>query len=189
MPRNSQLDSPEELYKYGGLLWQPVFKTDDQRGRRLYTMHGPYCNSCRGDVKSQDEASSLEARCPVCGKSYNLSSSVSESRQQAHAAFQAKLRENFQVISLELPPDVIVHKDENEEYWIEARLGQKNGKLMGIVYMGKKLAEQTKQDYVQMFVDIEDQQLRFDKGNKNPLKLLSRIEAEFEESQTEVTKK
>lgn len=189
MPRNSQLDSPEELYKYGGLLWQPVFKTDDQRGRRLYSMRGPYCSSCRADVKSQDEASSLEARCPVCGKSYNLSSSVSESKQQAHAAFQAKLREDFQVISLELPPDVIVHKDQNEDYWIEARLGQKNGKLMGIVYMGKKLAEQTKQDYVQMFVDIEDQQLRFDKGNKNPLKLLSRIEAEFEESQTEVTKK
>lgn len=189
MKSNRKYDFPKKLYKHSSLLWQPAYVTTEKHGRLLHTMNGPFCTSCRASVKSSNETESLEAKCLSCGKEYALSIPLHPSKELAHVAFEAKLRENFEVISLDLPPDAIIDRDENEKYWIEARLGQKNGKLMGLVYMGEKLPNQTKKDYVQMFADIDDQQLRFDKGNKNPLKLLSKIEAEFEDSKTEVKKK
>jgi hypothetical protein len=189
MSDDRNFDYPQELYKHNLLLWQPVFVTTSKHGRQLHNVNGPYCTSCRASVKSQDENHSLDAKCQNFGKDFTLTIPLVPAKQQAYVAFEAKLREYFQVISLELPPDVILDKDENDKYWIEARLGQKNGKLMGVIYMGEKLPEQTRRDYVQMFTDIEDQQIRFDKGNKNPLKLLSKIEAEFEESTNVVEKK
>lgn len=40
---------------------------------------------------------------------------------------------------------------------------------MAVIYMGKKkIGKQTKKDYVQMFIDIDDQQVRFDKGRVLP---------------------
>ena len=189
MADERKFDYPKELYKYGAFLWQPVFVTTGKHGRQLHNVNGPYCTGCRATVKTQDPNHSLTARCQNCEKDFKPPMPLNPLKQQAYIAFEAKLKENFEVISLELPPDVIVDRDENDEYWIEARLGQKNGKLMGLVYMGEKLSNQTKKDYVQMFADIDDQQMRFDKGNKNPLKLLARIEAEFEESTTTVDKK
>lgn len=182
-------DSPSELYKYGGFFWQPEFITTTRHGRKFHNMHGPFCGTCRASVKFVDDEHSTNATCQNCEKNYQAKVPISLLSQRAQVAFQAKLRENFKVESLELPSDVIMHKDENDNYWVEARLGQKNGKLMAVIYMGEKLPNQSKQDYIQMFADIEDQQIRFDKGNKNPLTLLSKIEAEFEDSAISVAKK
>lgn len=184
-----KIDYPNHLFKFSSLLWRPQFVTSDRQDRHFSGIRGPYCNVCRADIGTDDPNNSKKAWCKNCDKQYELSYPITELTQKAHIAYDATLKKDFEVISLELPPDVILDKDENDKYWIEARLGQKNGKLMGVIYMGEKLENQTKKDYIQMFVDIDDQQIRFDKGNKNPLKLLSIISAEFEESKVITQKK
>lgn len=55
---------------------------------------------------------------------------------------------------------------------------------MAVIYFGEKAkGVQDKKDYVQSFVDLEDEQVRFDKNNKNPMKLLAKLTAEFPESE------
>lgn len=91
---------------------------------------------------------------------------------------------------MDLPPTLVKAEDENEDYWIEARLGQKQGKLQGIVYMGKKTkGSQKKTDYAQIMIDPEEEQVRFDKGNKNPMDLLANITVDFKESIVKQTAK
>lgn len=60
---------------------------------------------------------------------------------------------------------------------------------MGLVWMGEKLKEQSAKDKVQFFFDFDDEQIRVDKGNMPPMKLLSKFEAEFEGSEVKVIKK
>ena len=59
---------------------------------------------------------------------------------------------------------------------------------MAIVYFGERVAEQQKNDYSQVFLDFDDEQLRFDKTNKNPMKLLAKLTAEFPDSVTDLKK-
>ena len=179
----------EKLFKCKSFWWQPEMKITDKEGERLHNIIGPFCSVCKARLESDDDNLNLKANCLNCGKKYSLEFPLSVLKQRARIAYEAKMKEGFELISLELPPDVIVDKAENKDYWIEARLGQKGGNLMAVVYMGEKLGKQTKKDYVQMFVDIEDQQVRFDKGNKNPLNLLSKIEVGFSESKTIIERK
>lgn len=48
--------------------------------------------------------------------------------------------------------------------------------------MGRKVKDQSKKDYVQIILDPEEEQMRFDKGNQNPMELLAKIEVEFQKS-------
>ena len=184
-----KFDRLEKLFKFKSFWWQPEMKITGKEGKRLHNTIGPFCSACKAKVKSDDENHSLKAECLNCSKKYNLEYPLNVLKQRAYIAYEAKMKEGFKLISLELPPDLIIDKAENKDYWIEARLGQKNGNLMAVIYMGKKLGKQTKKDYVQMFVDIDDEQVRFDKGNKNPLNLLSTVEVNFSESKTVIEKK
>jgi hypothetical protein len=90
------------------------------------------------------------------------------------------------VYSLDLAPTKVIDEDkEDENYWVQAKISEKNGKRMAVVYFGERIkGKQEKSDYTQVFLDFEDEQLRFDKTNKNPMKLLAKLTAEFPESKT-----
>src|SRR3989344_5375431 len=82
-----------------------------------------------------------------------------------------------------------VAEAEDENYWVQARISEKNGKRMAVVYFGERIeGKQEKNDYTQIFLDFEDEQLRFDKTNKNPMKLLAKLTAEFPSSTTALKK-
>ena len=128
--------------------------------------------------------------CAKCEKTYTRKKDHSATLREVRALWEGFLTLKQPVHSLDLPPTKVVDEDkEDENYWVQARISEKEGKRMAVVYFGERVrGKQEKTDYAQVFLDFEDEQLRFDKNNKNPMKLLAKLTAEFPSSTT-VTKK
>lgn len=169
---------PEMLYKFRGLLWQPVQETRPRTGEITYDVEAmPYCPKCKAKLTQRSE---YDVYCDLCEEYYKAEPSTSHVAGLASKAFNAKIKEGWKIETLDLPPGVVKSEDENDDYWVEARIGQKDGKKMAIVYFGeKKRGEQSKKDYSQVFLDFDDEQMRFDKGNKNPMEVIGKLKAEF----------
>lgn len=75
-------------------------------------------------------------------------------------------------------------KFKDDSYFIVGKIGQSNGKRTAVLYMGEIKDKQEQKDKVQIFTDIEDGQIRFDKSNMNPVQLLTKITVEFKDSKT-----
>lgn len=172
---------PEKLYKFRGLLWQPVHSVTHTTGNTNDDVESmPYCPKCKAKLTQQSE---YDLRCELCEISYTAKPSIAYIAGLASKAYNAKLKEGWKVEILDLPPGIIKSEGENEDFWIEARLGQKDGKLMAVVYFGdKKKSEEGKKAYSQVFIDFDDEQMRFDKANKNPLEIIAKLKAEFPNS-------
>jgi len=167
------------MFRYKGVLWEPFHRTVVSIGDKRLSINGPFCLDCRVTIKFS-HTNANEGECPKCGRQYKLEKGHEDLRGLAHLAYEGKLREGFEVISLDLPPSVIESRDENEDFWVEARLGQKDGKLMAVIYFGDKSRNgESKKSYSQVFIDFDDEQMRFDKANKNPLEIISKLKAEF----------
>lgn len=174
---------PEELFKIFGVLWQPIKNSSGNE----WIHHEPLCPnvSCH---RSLDKNISNEWYCLKCDKSYKLPTNLGQIDAMSIKAEVEKLWEghktlNHKIYSLDLPPTKVVDEAEDENYWVQARISEKNGKRMAVIYFGERITgKQDKKDYVQVFLDLDDEQLRFDKTNKNPMKLLCKLTAEFPDS-------
>ncbi len=175
----------------GGVLWLPFYREILNLGRKDVELRGPLCPECltQMDFESSETKTKLKCINPQCNKKVELPQELDQFRQVAHRVTEGKLREGIQIISLDLPPGLVKAESENENYWIEARISQNKGKLMGLVYFGRKIdGKQNKKDYAQVFLDFSDEQMRFDKGNMHPIQELTGIQAKFEHSSTNVTR-
>lgn len=173
----------EELFIHKGLFYEPSYKTHLAIDRTDLHIGGPICPKCRGLMRYKNETQTLGGLfCIVCNFEFANEKDIESLRGDAHQAYEAKQRQTLKVISLDLPPGAVKAENENEDYWVEARIGQREGKLQGMILMGRKVKNQTRKDYVQIILDPEEEQMRFDKGNQNPMELLSRIEVEFQKS-------
>ncbi len=174
----------EEHFIYKGLVYEPYYRTRVGSGYLQLNIRGPFCPKDRADLVYENESHPLEGLiCTVCSYDNKPGKDAPTLREEAHKAYEAKQRQKINLISLDLPPTLVKAENENDDYWIEARLGQKLGKLQGVIYMGRKLkGAQKKTDYSQIIIDTEEEQMRFDKGNKNPMDLLSSIKVEFKNS-------
>lgn len=169
---------PEKLYKFKGLLWQPVHSVSHRTGHISDDIESlPFCPKCKAKLTQR---SSVDLHCDLCEKYYKVEPDIDTIRQRAYIAYHAKLKEGFVVESLDLPPEIIKSEDESDDFWVEARLGQKDGKLMAVIYFGdKRKSGEGKKAYSQVFLDFDDEQMRFDKANKNPLEIIGKLKAEF----------
>lgn len=178
-PNIRRVESAEEMFRYKGVLWEPYYRSVVTIGEKRLNIRGPFCLKCRVSIDFP-QSNGMQGSCPNCGTNYALEKGYGDLRQLAHIVYEGKLREGLTVISLDLPPEAVKASDEDDNYWIEARLGQKNGKKMAVVYFGeKKHGDQSKKDYSQIFIDFDDEQMRFDKGNKNPLEIIGKLSVEF----------
>jgi len=57
-----------------------------------------------------------------------------------------------------------------------------------MVLIGEKKNDQGKKDYTQIFLNLDNEMVTFDKTNKDPIKLLAEAKAEFINSTTEIKK-
>lgn len=169
---------PETLYKFRGLLWQPIHSINRARGTENADVESiPYCPKCKAHLTQQSE---YDLHCDLCDIHYEAKPSISHIAQLASKAYNAKLKEGWSIVTLDLPPGIIKGQDENDDFWVEARLGQKDGKLMAVIYFGdKRRKEDGKKAYSQVFLDLDDEQMRFDKANKNPLEIIAKLKAQF----------
>jgi hypothetical protein len=182
--KNIRREPVEEHFIYKGLIYEPRYTTRMNSGYLQLNIRGPFCPEDRADLIYKDESQPLTGlSCSVCSKEFQSKKDTQTLRESAHRAYEAKQRQKINIISLDLPPTIVKAETENEDYWIEARLGQRQGKLQGLIYMGKKIkGKQMKTDYSQIMIDLEDEQVRFDKGNKNPMDLFAYIEVEFKKT-------
>jgi len=178
-------DYGDKLFKSNGVLWLTVI---NQRGSE-FVGHTPLCPSsnCHMPLTEKDKNNYF---CPNCNKVYPCPLGCSETHRRAQALWEGYQTLQLPIYSLDLPPTKVIDEDkEDENYWVQARISEKDGKRMAVVYFGERVKDkQTKEDYVQIFLDFEDEQLRFDKSNKNPMKLLAKLTAEFPQSITEIKK-
>jgi len=143
-------------------------------------------DSCHTPLKQEKG----EWRCIKCEKNYPCKKDYQTDVQDANDLWEGHKTLDWPVYSLELPPTKVAAGNEDENYWIQARIGEKGGKKFGVIFFGEKVrGEQSKTDYAQVFLDLEDEQLRFDRGNKNPMKILCKLTAEFQDSIIEQKKK
>lgn len=168
----------ESLYKAFGVLWQPHYERSDYS----WLVEQPLCpnESCHTPL---DSSSDNNWHCIKCNKYYPCNRDFTVDRNNAQKMWEGYKTLDWTVYSLELSPTKILSNDEDENYWVQARLTEKSGKRVAVIYFGEKIrGEQNKTDYTQLFIDLEDEQLRFDKNNKNPMNILTKLTAEFKNS-------
>ncbi len=184
-----------KLFKAHGVFWEPIDSTYGD----TFLGDNPFCSNdaCRSPLAQANLGTSKTGQyihgwlCTTCGKEYECpGNDYQELIRKVNRTFEGHKRLGHEIYSLDLAPTQIKDDAEDENYWVQARLGEKNGKRMAVIYFGEKIkGKQNKDDYVQSFIDVEDEQLRFDKNNKNPMKLLVRLEAEFPNSTVEIKRK
>ena len=173
----------EKLFKAYGVLWRS-YSTGHGRS---YIVDNALCRNqdCQTTLKPKGDAH----YCVKCDKNYPYKVSHVIDRESVEKIWEGHKTLDWRIYSLELPPTKIVGEDEDENYWIKVKLSEKSGKRMAVIYFGEKKKNQDKTDYSQVFVDFEDEQIRFDKNNKNPMKILCKFTAEFPNSEIRQRKK
>lgn len=175
---------PDKLFKSFGVLWHTAY---DRHGHEHPT-GALQCivEGCRYMLEAKGDNIFY---CESCSREYKLPFEHQKTRNIVQRKLDGYNSLHKEVISLDLPPTKVTSRNEDDNYWVEARIGEKNGKRQAVVYFGEKVETQSKTDYSQLFIDFEDAQVRFDKGNKNPLKILASLTAEFPDSIVEIKKK
>lgn len=179
-------DNTTNLYKAMGVLWS-VAISNFRLGDGEYISF-PICPNPTCHIRLDNKTDS-DLYCANCRKVYPIGMPFSEAHSFVQKKFEGYKTFDHPIYSLDLPPTKVIDEDnEDENYWVQARIVEKDGKKMAVIYFGEKKKIQKKKDYVQMFVDFEEDQIRFDKGNKNPMQLLAAIRANFQETSIEVKK-
>ncbi len=174
----------KRLYKSHGVLWMPVIAPNGV----AFIGDNPLCpNQNCHNILDKELNSYL---CVKCDKKYECKKDHRQIRKDVEKAWHGYLTLDYTIHSLDLPPTKVIDEAEDDNYWVQARLGEKNGKRMAVIYFGEKIkGKQTKDDYSQIFLDFEDEQFRFDKNNKNPMNLLAKLTVEFPSSLLKVERK
>lgn len=170
----------DKLFKSEGVFWIEV---EGSRGQ-AFIADTPLCAvvGCHAPLVIHSD----HYYCDACGKKYARSGDHSTVVNLVRRKWEGYQTRDFKVISLDLPPTKVVDEDnQDDHYWVQARISEKDGKRMAVVYFGEKThGKQNKDDYAQVFIDFDDEQMRFDKTNKNPMKILGKLTADFKESST-----
>ena len=104
-------------------------------------------------------------------------------RELVNRKYEGWLLMSAQVKSLDLLATSVISEDQDDNFWIRAKLGEKDGKRQAVVWIGDRRNKSGEK--IQIMIDIEDEQLRFDKTDKNPSELIAGVKVAFKESTTE----
>lgn len=154
----------------GGYYWEPL---------------GPYCPICKTELFPR--SGTYFCANTSCNKDFKLSRLLDLTKQVVTRLFEAKKRTDFPIVSLDLPVGRVSDRKEDENYWVEARLGQKDGKKTAMVLFGDKTMKEEGRS--QLFIDIDDGQMRFHANDAHPTSVACRVTIEFKDSITTIEKK
>ncbi len=125
--------------------------------------------------------------CFKCSRKLSITKEYEQLRSEVELKYQGSKLWDAETINLDLLPTKIAARDEDENYWIEAKLGQKDGKRTAVILIGER--KNSSGDKAQFFVDVDDELVRFDKKDKHPMELLTTVKVEFINSKHEIKKK
>jgi hypothetical protein len=177
----------DKLYKSQGMWWSVKNYHDINPSH----VDGPYCSNCYTDLEYPEQAHTSGfvdddwkggLICPSCKKEHPMTDSLWEMKTNVARQYTAFKRSTIPKESLDETPTAVKVRDQDEKYFIAAKIGEKDGKRVGVVYFGDKNKDQSKQDYSQIFIDLDDEQVRFDKSNKFPKGIITKMKVEFPNS-------
>ncbi len=184
----------QPLDKTFGLLWDvdPSVNEDfmiELPGEEVRNkVEGPFCPRCNRDLsRIQSETGTSAFVCNKgCGFEKSVPLDLEALRDEVLELHNAKVRAMREVISLDLPPTKIdAQYNEDEDYFLSARITQKDGRKLLVVYAGeKKKGKHDPKDYSQFFIDLDQKQIRYDTGNKMPEEFIATFVCELRDNKT-----
>lgn len=172
------------IFESDGLAW--VVEQSDYRSDRDFIAYA-ICPTKKCNVRITFNPGERESVCTKCGRKLVIPKEYEQLRTEVELKYQGSKLWNAEIVNLDLLPTKIAARDEDENYWIESKLGQKDGKRTAVVFIGEKSS--TSGEKAQFFIDIDDELVRFDKNDKHPMKLLALVKVEFINSNHEIIKK
>ena len=179
--------SGKTFYKFGGFWWTSYVHEPTTSG-----IEGPFCLECYADLYiPEDELLEFfdygvaeqvwtgKLICELCSREHDLEETILGIKHLVALKLKSNFRATLDKIALDEPVTHVKVRDQDDEYFLSAKIGQKDGKRIGVVYFGEKNKDQSKKDYSQIFIDLDDEQVRFDKSNKHPKDILAKFEVEF----------
>ncbi|MBP7740635.1 hypothetical protein KA089_00435 [Candidatus Woesebacteria bacterium] len=156
-------------------------------------MDGPLCphmldakRNCLSGL-SGVSIESTEATCDVCESKYTLPIPFQKFRDVAKKAYEGYL--NFvqsgnKIVTLDSGYSSVAKDQANKgNKWVKVFWSQKNGRNMAIIYC---IDRDDNGDKVQIFADMEREELRYDANDIPPGKVLAKIKAEFKNTEINV---
>lgn len=148
-------------------------------------VEGPYCPKCRRQMYlTHDGHTSCEFTCSgTCAFKKKYPYPHTELLNEILEQHNAKARSLREVVNLDLPPTKLeVAYDQDNDYFLSARITQRDGRRLLVVYAGeKKKGKNTPKDYSQFFIDLDQKQVRYDTTNQMPEEFLATFVAEFKD--------
>lgn len=173
-----------KVFESDGLAW--IVEQSDYRQDRSYIGHA-VCPTKRCHVRISFNQGDRVAICLKCSRKFTITKEYEQLRGEVELKYQGSKLWDAEIINLDLLPTKIAARDEDENYWIESKLGQKDGKRTAVIFIGEKNSKIGEK--AQLFIDIDDELVRFDKNDKHPLKLLAAVSVEFINSMHKINKK
>ena len=172
------------VFKSEGLLWIVERKDVVHIGSEgRVSIHHAACPKEEIRVKLDYDEETNKLTCESCGFFKELNRPYQHLRELVNKRYQGWLLQSAEVKSLDLLSTSVTANDEDENFWIRAKLGEKDGKRQAVVWIGDKRSKGGEK--TQLLIDIEDEQLRFDKTDKNPSELISAVKVVLKDSITE----
>lgn len=171
------------VFKSEELLWVVEKKDAVRFGEPRGSIHHAACPKEEIRVKLDYDDTSNELKCASCGFTKKLDRSYQDLRELVNKRYHGWLLRSAEVKSLDLLSTSVTDKNEDDNFWIRAKLGEKDGKRQAVVWIGDKRNKSGEK--IQLLIDIEDEQLRFDKTDKNPSELITAVKVVLKDSITE----
>lgn len=175
---------PTKVFESDGLAWiveQSDFRID--RDSIAYAL----CPTKNCRVRINFGPGIREVTCFKCGRKFVIEKEYEQLRAEVELKYQGSKTWDAETINLDLVPTKVTARDEDENFWVEVKLAQRDGKRTAVIYIGEK--ENKIGEKSQFFIDVEDELVRFDRDDKHPMKLLAKVDVEFINSKCEIIKK
>jgi len=169
-------ETENTIFKYKNLCWEPYYTRTDS-----LNIKGPLCTQCF-IILNPGDTQAVESKCVKCGKNYKTTKTFEELRGEAYLIFDGYLRSKKKVITLDIPVSNVFDEEKDEFHAVKVYLSQKDGKKMALVYI---LERDGSGDKSQIFVDLENEQVRYDPSDIPPSKLLAKMKVEFKNASQE----
>lgn len=177
-PRPGQLQIKDEVFDHWKLSYWPYYGSSGN-----LRMRGPLCIACKTPFESVSPET-VEFNCTICGTKVTSEKTYEELSKEAYRALEGYLLRGKPVISLNMPVSSVWSEDEDDIHKVVVKLSQKNGRKVAKILVIDKSAGGEKVD---LFANIDNEELTRDPHDLPPGALLTEVTAKFR--QTEQTTK
>src|SRR6266480_7838675 len=142
------------FYKSQGFWWTIDISFEGIIGNvNELLIDGPYCLNCYSDLILPQNVKNIRTpkagvtwvgtlTCSYCERAYTTKEPIDAMKQKVVAQYVAYKRAEIPKISLDDPPAQIKVRDEEDTYFLAAKIAEKDGKRVGVVYFGEKRKDQ-----------------------------------------------